>query len=95
MIKRICETFGVPDTIITDSDPGFIQNAIEFMRRLNITRRKSASYNPRANGKAERGAQSIKKELKRLTPDMTNWSTYMFRAFTSVNAAPLIYGFSL
>ena len=83
-------TFGVPTEISSDGGPEFAaQNTESFFRRWGIRHRKSSSYLPSSNGRAEVAVKSAKRLLmSNISADGTLDSDKMVRALLTLRNTP-------
>ncbi|KAL1446481.1 hypothetical protein WDU94_005427 [Cyamophila willieti] len=69
-LKQIFSCFGLPLTLVSDNGPQFTSKEFEdFMKYHGISHITTAPYHPTSNGLAERGVQSMKQSLKKMSQD--------------------------
>ena len=64
-LRRVFQTFGVPEEISSDGGPKFVSNeAKEFYIRWGVDHRLSSAYFPQSNGRAEVAVKLTKRLLE-------------------------------
>ena len=67
-LRSVFATHGIPEMIVTDNGTAFTSNEFqEFITRNGIRHTKTAPYHPASNGLAERGVQTFKEGLKKMS----------------------------
>ena len=67
-LRSVFATHGLPEMIVSDNGTAFTSNEFqEFTTRNCIRRTNTALYLPPSNGLAERGVQTFKEGLKKMT----------------------------
>ena len=104
MIEKMRKTFatlGLPEMLVTDNGTVFTSSEFEqFVRRNGIRHVTSSPYHPASNGLAERGVQTMKDGLKKLTCGSleTKLAQFLFKyrltpqTVTGVSPAELMFG---
>ena len=77
-MEEIFGRLGVVDTIVSDNGTQFTSKLFEKMCLLNnIQHIKTAPYHPASNGQCEKTVDTVKRTLKKLTPDGKNLSAHI------------------
>ena len=64
-ITRLCEYYGVPESITSDGGPNLTARSVEeLMNVYGIHHRISSVANPHANARAELGVKQVKRMLR-------------------------------
>lgn len=67
-MKQLFITFGLPVTIVSDNGSQFTSHEFEdFLKNSGISHVTTAPYHPASNGLAERGVQSVKQSLRKMS----------------------------
>ncbi|KAI5746646.1 hypothetical protein M8J77_005896 [Diaphorina citri] len=69
-LRQLFTCFGLPVTLVSDNGSQFTSKEFEdFLREQGISHLTSAPYHPSSNGLAERGVQSMKQSLRKMSED--------------------------
>ncbi len=90
-LERIFNSFGVPQTLLTDNGSTFASNQMaEFLRTWNISHDTSVPYNSQGNAICERMNREVRRHLDNLALQYENrpWSTLVSQVQRIVNSSP-------
>lgn len=69
LIKRACEAWGVPETIVTDNGSDFTsQHFVDALMRLGVHHHTAPPYSPEKKAFIERGIGTVQRGLMRMLP---------------------------
>lgn len=69
-LKQLFTCFGIPVTLVSDNGPQFVSIEFEdFLKHQGIAHLTSAPYHPSSNGLAERGVQTMKQSLRKMSEE--------------------------
>ncbi|KAL1260277.1 hypothetical protein QQF64_008104 [Cirrhinus molitorella] len=92
--RLLCEQYipshGVPEELVSDQGRQYESEILQdICKRLNIRKKRTTSYHPRANGMVERFNRMLKDQLaKVLFHSDGEWDQYLFAVVLSFNATP-------
>ena len=86
-LKAAFARFGVPEVIITDNGPQFLNEFDEFTREYDIEHRTSSPYYPQSNGMAEKAVHIAKTMLQQPDP-LRALLTYRSTPIPGLNLSP-------
>lgn len=87
VLYEVFATFGPPKIMQSDNGVEFINSVVrKLVKAAGIDHRKVATYNPRANGLAERFVKTVKAVLnKKLSGESPNWDLVLPGATLAIN----------
>ena len=90
LLVRIICVFGPPKIMQSDNGAEFVNRIVRALNQLmGVVHGKSAPYNPRANGAAERFVGTAKKALYKMCKgDKTNFDRYLPLVQYAINLKP-------
>ena len=99
-LQLLFSTFGLPHVLVSDNGPAFSSSELQdFMKQNGINHVKTVPYHPASNGLAERGVQTFKFALKKLSSgSLARVNNFLFKyritpqTTTGISPAQLMLG---
>ena len=82
--------YGAPLAIVTDRGQNFLSKLVNAICEIyNVTRHRTASYNPKANGSCERQNATLIQTLRMyIDKDQTNWNLFLPTVLQALRSSP-------
>ncbi|KAL1447396.1 hypothetical protein WDU94_003624 [Cyamophila willieti] len=75
-LKQLFTCFGLPVTLVSDNGAQFTSKEFEdFLKEVGISHLTTAPYHPSSNGLAERGVQTMKQSLRKMSEEHGTWES--------------------